>query len=161
MKKLWIIVTLLALVGCTEKEVVSGTKTHQKVDNQQLEELKKENESLQKQLNERPNLTSHQLRETMNLALKTLDAMVNKDYTYLESISDSLVTIDKSTNTFHFENSHSQQFLEKFDYSKLEYRFHNLDNNKITVGFALNNGEVLFTFKEVNGQFFLVSFITN
>ena len=152
-KILLAIIFLFLLDGCTN-EKADSTRSE---DNKFVEEI----EQLQDLLDERPNLSADQLRETLNLSLKTIAAMEKKDYPYLESISDSGVTINKETDSFHFEGRHDQNFLQNIDYSKLEYRFHNKDNDKITVGFAENNAEIIFEFIETDEDILLHSFITN
>ncbi|WP_342558215.1 hypothetical protein [Metasolibacillus sp. FSL K6-0083] len=160
MKKILItFIILFILVGCSNKENTSQQSSSDNED--KLNVLTKQNEELKKQLEERPNLTSDQLRETMNLSLKIIRAMVNSDYSYLETIIDSNVTIDFEKKIFIFENGHEQNFLQSIDYNILEYRFHHLENNIITIGFGQNNAAIYFDFSQKNGEYLLNSFITN
>ncbi len=160
MKKILIaFIILLVLVGCSNK---GDTKQQTSSNNESnLNVLTQQNEELKKQLEERPNLKSEQLRETMNLSLKIIQAMENLDYNYLETIKDSNVTINHEKKAFIFDNVHEQEFSQSVDYSNLEYRFHHLENNLITVGFAQNNSEIVFKFSQKEGKYLLNSFITN
>ncbi|MCM3239536.1 membrane lipoprotein lipid attachment site-containing protein [Heyndrickxia oleronia] len=164
MKQIIIAFTLLlALVGCSNKDPVEGSASQQTntPTESRSEVLTQENKELKKQLEERPALTSEQLRETMNLSFKTIQAMINKDYNYLETITNSNVTINQKTNAFIFDDAHEQDFLQSIDYNHFEYRFHHLENNVITVGFAQNNAEIVFQFSQKEGRYLLSSFITN
>ena len=164
MKQIIIAFTLLlALVGCSNKDTVKGNASQQTSNptESNSEVLAQENKELKKQLEERPALTSEQLRETMNLSFKTIQAMINKDYNYLETIKNSNVTINQKTNTFIFDDAHEQAFLQSIDYDHFEYRFHHLEDDVITVGFAQNNSEIVFQFSQKEGRYLLSSFITN
>jgi hypothetical protein len=90
-----------------------------------------------------------------------MQAMVDKDYDFLESNSDSSVIINKESNSFSFKNSHEQNFLSTIDYKKLEYRFHDANADGIIVGFAQENVELLFTFKQEGSDYLLISYLTN
>jgi hypothetical protein len=153
MKK--ILITLSALY------LLAGCTSDQDTDDPKMELLVKENTLLQDKLDERPPLNADQLRETMNLSLKALDAMVEKDYEYLESIADSNFIIHKETSSFQLEDGYIQDFLQSIDYSKLEYRFHSLENDIITVGYAEMPAEYYFEFILKDDQILLHSFLTN
>jgi hypothetical protein len=153
MKKILITLSaLFLLAGCTSDQDSVDPK---------IELLVKENTLLQDKLDERPPLNADQLRETMNLSLKAFAAMAEKDYEYLESIADSNVTINKDTSSFQFEDGYIQDFLQSIDFSKLEYRFHSLENDIITVGFAQMPAEYYFEFILKDDQILLHSFLTN
>ncbi|MES1047559.1 membrane lipoprotein lipid attachment site-containing protein [Heyndrickxia sp. FSL K6-6286] len=164
MKQIIIAFTLLfVLVGCSNKDAVEGNApqpTNSPIESNS-EVLAQENKELKKQLEERPALTSEQLRETMNLSFKIIQAMINKDYNYLETIKNSNVTINQKRNTFIFDDAHEQAFLQSIDYDHFEYRFHHLEDDVITVGFAQNNSEIVFQFSQKEGRYLLSSFITN
>ncbi|MCM3666123.1 lipoprotein [Mesobacillus subterraneus] len=153
MKKILITLSaLFMLAGCTSDQDSVDPK---------MELLVKENTLLQDKLDERPPLNADQLRETMNLSLKAFAAMAEKDYEYLESIADSNVTINKDTSSFQFEDGYIQDFLQTINFSKLEYRFHNLENDIITVGYAEMPAEYHFEFILKDDQILLHSFLTN
>jgi hypothetical protein len=153
MKKILIALSaLFLLAGCT---------SDQDSDDPKMELLVKENTLLHEKLDERPPLNADQLRETMNLSMKALVAMAEKDYEYLESIADSNFIINKETSSFQFEDGYIQDFLQSIDYSKLEYRFHSLENDIITVGFAQMPAEFYFEFILKDDQILLHSFLTN
>jgi hypothetical protein len=130
-----------------------------------LEKTIKENEKLHQLLEQRPNLSTHDLRETLNLSFKIMNAMARKDYAYLKSISASTVTIDEDSNMFHFVSDidHEQKFLQSVDFDKLEYRFHDMVDDIITVGFAYKSVEVYYEFvKSDTEPFYLLrSYVTN
>jgi hypothetical protein len=153
MKKILITLsTLFLLAGCTSDQDSVDPK---------MELLVKENTLLQDKLDERPPLNADQLRETMNLSLKAFAAMAEKDYEYLESIADLNVTINKDTSSFQFEDGYIQDFLQTINFSKLEYRFHSLENDIITVGYAQMPAEYYFEFILKDDQILLHSFLTN
>lgn len=124
-----------------------------------------ENEELQQLLDQRPNLSADDLRATMNLSFNVMNAMASNDYAYLQSIADSNVTIDEHSNSFHFtsDNNYEQKFSPSIDFNHLEYRFHNLEDDIITVGFAKKNIEMYFEFvKSDSAPYYrLRSYITN
>jgi len=151
---IFIAVLLFLLTGCTSEEADTSSTNESQVLIQEIQKLKDE-------LAERPNLSADQLRESMNLSLKAFDAMLKKDYDYLQSISDSDVTINSDTNSFHFDGRHDQNFISSMDYSKLEYRFHDKNNDMITVGFAVNSIEYYFEFIQDGETMLLHTFTTN
>jgi hypothetical protein len=147
-------VLLFLLTGCTREAADKSSNKETQLLIQEIQKLKDE-------LAERPNLSADQLRNSMNLSLRTFNAMLKKDYDYLQSISDSGVTINSDTNSFHFEGHHDQNFINSMDYSKLEYRFHDKKNDKITVGFAENSVEYYFEFIQEGETMLLHTFTTN
>lgn len=147
-------VLLFLFTGCTSEEAETKSTNDTQLLIQEIQKLKDE-------LAERPNLSADQLRESINLSLKAFNAMIKKDYDYLQSISDSGVTINRATNSFHFEGRHDQDFINGMDYSKLEYRFHDKKNEKITVGFAENSIEYYFEFIQKDETMLLHTFTTN
>lgn len=156
LKKILLTITAMGmLAGCS-----NGDKT---VDtpNPKMELLVKENTLLHERLDARPPLSAQELRETMTLSLKALDAMVNKNYEYLESIAAPGVIIKKDSNSFQFEGGFIQNFLQSIDYSKLEYRFHDMKDDVVTVGFAQPPGEYYFEFIYKDDKVLLQSFLTN
>ncbi|WP_042478398.1 hypothetical protein [Bacillus ndiopicus] len=159
MKKIRIaFIVLFILAGCSNKE---DTNQQTSNDNEsKLNVLIQQNEELKKQLEERPNLPSTQLKETLNLSIRIIQAMNNLDFNYLETVIDSNVAIDHEKKAFIFENGYEQNFLN-VDYSILEYRFHHLENNVITVGFGQHNIAIYFEFSQKDGQYLLNSLITN
>ncbi len=124
-----------------------------------------ENEERHQLLEQRPILSAHDLRETLNLSFKIMNAMASKDYAYLKSISASTVTIDEDSNSFHFASDidHEQKFLQSVDFDNLEYRFHDMVDDIITVGFAYKSVEVYYEFvKSDTEPFYLLrSYVTN
>lgn len=163
MKKLLLLISFVfLLVGCSDKETVKEEKDNAKPESNAVAASNdQEKEELQKLLEQRPNVTSDQLRTTMNLSLKILDAMVKKDYVYLESVANDNVTIDKENNAFRYKDGFVQNFFQTIDYSKLEFRGINLNDNVITVNFAENNHELVFQYTVENDKFLLKSFLTN
>lgn len=145
---------LFLLTGCTSEEAETSNTNDTQLLIQEIQKLKDE-------LAERPNLSADQLRESMNLSLKAFNAMIKKDYDYLQAISDSGVTINRETNSFHFEGLHDQNFLTSIDFSKLEYRYHDKKDEKITVGFAVNSIEYYFEFIQEGETMLLHAFTTN
>lgn len=155
MKKMIVTVTLLFfLTGCTSEDAETSSQN-------EVQLLIDENQKLKDELAERPNLSADQLRESMNLSLKAFNAMIKKDYDYLLSISDSGVTINRATNSFHFEGRHDQNFTTSLDYSKLEYGGHIVSNEKITVALAENSIEYYFEFIQEDDILLLHTFTTN
>lgn len=136
------------MIGCSNKEDTQ----------QQINTLIQQNEELKKLLEERPNITSHELRETLNLSFKVIQAMKNSDSTYLESIVNSNVTVDDEKQIFIFEDGYEQSF-SNFDYSLLEYRAQFSQDNRITVALAevspQSNIEIYFEFIQVGETYLL------
>lgn len=158
-------VLLLTLAACSEKENVSVSNETLASSNKeleaQIEKLLLENQELKQLIEQRPNVSDEQLRTTLNLSLSIIHAMVNKDYSFLESIVDSSVTISEEDNSFLFEE-HEQKFLQSIDFERFEYRFHDTKNDTIIVGFASNyTSDLVFRFIHQDDNYKLISFITN
>jgi hypothetical protein len=159
MKRIMIaFVILLVVIGCSPKEE-AVSKVPSPSENEKA--LLEENQQLKAILEQRPTVTVTDLRETMNLSMRFMQAMVDKDYDFLESNSDSSVVINKDSNSFSFKDSHEQNFLSTIDYKKLEYRFHDANDDGIIVGFAQENVELIFTFKQEGSDYLLISYLTN
>ncbi|MCM3124481.1 MULTISPECIES: hypothetical protein [unclassified Mesobacillus] len=160
MKKIMFLISFVfLLVGCSDKETsieknAKPTNSSVSVSNDQ------EKEELEKLLEQRPNVTSDQLRTTINQTLKIFDRMLKKDYEYLESVADDSVTIDKENDSFKF-NEIEQKFIHNLDYGLLEFRGIHLEDDLITVNFAQNSIEYEFYYVLKNDEIFLNSFLTN
>lgn len=147
--------------GCTAKES-NHSNVKSVTDSNKVAKLEKENAELKELVKKLPDVPYDQLRETMNLSLKTFNAMVEKDYDYLQSVVDSSVSIDKTTNSFVYKDGYKQDFKKTINHEVFEYRFHSLDEDgSIIVGFAENSIEYEFKFKQVNEKMLLISYLTN
>ncbi|WML45973.1 hypothetical protein [Neobacillus sp. PS3-40] len=162
MKKYLIFVIILFIMsGCTAKESINSN-VKSVTDSNNAAKLEKENTELKELVKKLPNVTNEQLVETMNLSLKSINAMVEKDYAYLQSVVDSSITIDKTTNSFVYKDGFKQDFIKTINHKVFDYRFHSLNKDgRIIVGFAENNVEYEFKFKQINGKMLLISFLTN
>lgn len=164
MKKIWFtFLVMFILIGCSNKEDVESQAN--KENEIQIDASISQDEELKRQLEERPNLSSLQLRETLNLSLKIIRAMDNLDFNFLETVVVPNTIIDHEKKAFIFENGHEQNFLN-VDYSILEYHFHDLTDGVITVGFAqpstqYGNIEIYFEFVQENEKYLLTSYTTN
>ena len=164
-----LIFILIFSPGCTKLSgdiaTISVNSDSEYVNTITPEKTLQENEVLHQLLEQRPNLSADDLRATMNLSFKIMNAMASKNYAYLKSISASNVTIDEGSNSFHFVSDidHEQKFSQSVDFDNLEYRFHDMVDGIITVGFAYKNIEVYYEFvKSDTEPFYLLrSYVTN
>lgn len=140
MKKVIPIFLLLTLLsGCEDGSSSASEKNDLEVV--QLENLKIENEQLKNQISlieEGHKLEQEELRTTMNLALKIFTAMNNKDYEYIASISSSNVQVNEKGSEINFSDPNYVHNITDVPYllENLEYRFYNLEDDKMTIGFA-------------------------
>ena len=151
------IILAFVLVGCSEKDRVNV----QANNDEYLVKLEKENEELKQLLEERPNVSNKQLRKTMNLSLKIIYAMVNRDYEFLQSIVDHGIVIDREKDSFIFNDGFEQSFIKPIEYEKFEYRAHFAKDDEITVAFGENSIAYYFRFKQTEDKMVLISYLTN
>ncbi|KYG25611.1 hypothetical protein [Alkalihalobacillus trypoxylicola] len=153
------------LVGCSDYgSVVTDTEIQENdtsVTSNTEGELKEENKKLMKELEEKPNVTSDQLRETMNLSLQIIQAMLETDYDYLESVTASNVTINQDDNSFTFEE-HDQAFLQNIEFNTTDYSYHHAEEDgSIVVGFLINSSALEFIYEQNGDTYVLSSYATN
>lgn len=174
------IIALLACIfllsACEEKAAVGTVnETPVQANQQQLEFLQQENESLKTLLAEEsadaapantvtPETEPDDLRETLNLTFRIIGAMESKDYDYLESVSSSAVTFDRTTDTFRAQD-HESTLLNSVTFRNLEYRFFNKSaDNRAEIGIAkVEYGavEIYFQFTKVDDNWLFDGMITN
>lgn len=132
--------------------------------------LQKENNQLKKQVAEmKKNQEAEKdaLRETLNASLYILEAMNGKDYATLSKASSSNVQVVKKANTLFFEEQGYDFSLTETRYhlSDIEYRFHQLENGRMTIGFAhyVEDGHITLymDFIQEEGKWVLDFFATN
>lgn len=109
-----------------------------------------------------------EFREVLNLTFKTINAMVERDYTYLSEISEKSVEINATNNTIIFnsigENGYEASLLEDFDFKTLEYRGYHVEGDEMFIFLAIDHIAYEFTFIKGNsqhGNYLLKSIITN
>lgn len=106
-----------------------------------------------------------QLRDTLNLSFRIINAMINKDYEYLENVIDPSVTLNKEDNIITFtEINYESKLMERFDYNNFEFRGYMRDGEHILIILGVYN--VMYEFKYVEnknvpGTYLLKSILTN
>lgn len=161
------------LAGCqdSQKSVSENTTDYQKKLEQQIQDLKKENDELKQQSHkdQEKTLDSKTLRETLNISLRILSAQNNTDYEYLESVLSEEVKLDRDNNKFLVKNTdstHEQKFISGINLENLEFRFIEMNNpESVTAGFAKveneMNIEIYLEFKNIEGTWKLSDILTN
>lgn len=174
MKKitLFVLLVLCLLSGCNDKlPSVSANSTEDDDLKVQISQLEIENEQLNariKEKNQQVELEKEALRTTMNLSLKLLSAMNTSDFEFITSVASEEVQVNKADNKLQFthETSVHEISLEgNYLLENLEFRFYDLDGEKMTLGFAHHffegHGTMYFQFVNHNGEWLLHSFVTN
>lgn len=107
-----------------------------------------------------------EFREVLNLTFKTINAMVERDYTFISEISDKSVEINDYTLKFNSvgENGYEGNLLEDFDFKTLEYRGYHAVGDEMFIFLGIDHIAYEFTFIKGNskhGNYLLKSIITN
>lgn len=105
-----------------------------------------------------------QLQETFNLTMRLIDAMLIKDFAYLESVVGPDVTIDYENEKLTYEDIGSQQMLTYFDYENFEYREFIVQDDAMRIVLGVYNGSYEFEFvRDPSSEegYVLKSFLTN
>ncbi|MEI4770837.1 hypothetical protein WAX74_14525 [Psychrobacillus sp. FJAT-51614] len=138
-KRLFIPLSLLILLtGCQNESPVASAKSEEG----QVKQLLIENERLTNQLIELKKDKEEEnedLRTTMNLTFKLLTALEKKDFEYISSISSPNVQVNEKESILFFKrqkNSHEISSNKEYSLENLEYRFYELEEDKMTIGFA-------------------------
>ncbi|MFA9560498.1 hypothetical protein ACERII_24670 [Evansella sp. AB-rgal1] len=119
------------------------------------EQMKNELSELEKKIGEE----KEALRTTMNVAFDLFTAINNKDFDYITSISSSNVQVNEEESII-YSNDNSYK-IDHMNYTLeiLEYRYHHMENEKLTIGFAIYFSEghytINFGFIKYNGQWLL------
>lgn len=105
-----------------------------------------------------------QLQETFNLTMRIIDAMVTKDYAYLESVSDSSVTIDYENEILTYDDWGYQAFIDSFEYENFEYRGFMVEGDSLFLILGVYNVSYEFQFvrdPDSEEGYLLKSLLTN
>ncbi len=109
-----------------------------------------------------------EFREVLNLTFQIINAMVEKDYTYLSEVCDQSVEMNTTNHTIKFnaigENGYEANLLEDFDFKTMEYRGYHIEGDEMFIFLAINHIAYEFTFIKGNsqyGNYLLKSIITN
>ncbi|WP_336045979.1 hypothetical protein [Solibacillus ferritrahens] len=105
-----------------------------------------------------------QLKETLNLSLRAISAMINKDYEYLEEIIAPTVKLNKENNTISFGDSNEIPIRDSFDYNNFEFRAYMVQEDTVLIILGVNNVSYEFSFVEhkgKSGNYLLKSIYTN
>ncbi|AWE07383.1 hypothetical protein DCE79_08360 [Lysinibacillus sp. 2017] len=106
-----------------------------------------------------------QLRDTLNLSFRIINAMINKDYAYLENVIDPSVTLNRDDNIITFtEVNYESELMERFDYNNFEFRGYMRDGEHILIILGVYNVTYEFKYvenKNVPGTYLLKSILTN
>ena len=138
-KTLVIIFTLvLMLFGCEEKSMPVLESSNEN-DKPKIDQLKIENDQMKKQIAEMEKKNDEEkevLRTSMNLAFQLLTAINKKDFETIASISSANVQVNAEDSIIHFNNSSYDMNDQNYLLENLEYRFYDLKDDKMTIGFA-------------------------
>ena len=167
-KSIPIVAVMLLLIGGSIYYLISNNSEGISVTSPE------ENESVvMQQDNEVSNNTSDdtinqdQLRETLNLSLRIISAMLNKDFDYLESVSDSSVTVNRENNSMTFgslEPPYEFTLSDSFDYNNFEFRGYQESRDTIYIYLGVYNVSYEFEFVKIKSEVSNYSFrslITN
>ena len=100
-------------------------------------------------------INQDQLRETLNLSLRIISAMINKDFDYLESVSDSSVTVNRENNSMTFgslEPSYEFTLSDSFDYKNFEFRGYEESGDTIFIYLGVYNVSYEFEFTKSKSE---------
>lgn len=162
---LFIILIFLLLIGCTSKESEALTP-----NTQMIQEDFNLNEQVEEDIKPPDETFMMDLRETLNLSFKILQAMENNDYTYLKVVSASGITIDQEKNQVVYTYSGEEircDFLKGINFSNLEYWGSGYTENysDFQIVFAQflkdTHGTIYFDFIKEGNQWLFNGFITN
>lgn len=165
----------LLLIGCTSNNsTVNDSEKIAKLANTQTDQILQENANLKEQLEElqkRPSETfMMDLRETMNLSFKIIQAMESKDYIVLESVSSSGVEIDKENNQVVFTYGSDEvkwDFLNDIHLRNLEYWGSGYTESDLEFQiifahyFEDTHGTIYIDFIKEDNQWMFNGFVTN
>ncbi|GGA15462.1 hypothetical protein [Psychrobacillus lasiicapitis] len=138
-KQMFIIfIFILILGGCKEPSIPlsENSEVNYKA---QMEQLEMTNEQMKMKISnmEKKNEEEKEaLRTTLNLAFQLLTAITNKDYEYITSISSSNIRVNMEESTI-YSTDYSYRMNDKhYLLENLEYRFYQMEDDKLTIGFA-------------------------
>ena len=163
---------LLLLSGCKDDTTkVNEVNGIEKDLQSQIAQLEIEKKQLKDQVTEMQKILDEErdsLRTTMNLTFKLLTAMEKKDFIYISSIASSNVQIDEQDSSILFDQQNYRlELTDKtvHNLENLEYRFYDLEDDKMTIGFAEYFLEVhsttYFEFINVEGTWLINYIVTN
>lgn len=137
-QKIVILFSFLILLGCEDKSlpVLENDDVNNKA---QIEQLRVVNDQLKNQISEfeKKNVEEKEaLKTTMNIAFHIFTAINNKDFEYITSVSSSNVQVNVEESMI-YSTDYSYK-INDMDYllENLEYRYFDLDGEKLTLGFA-------------------------
>ena len=155
------------LFGCEEQSIPVEESSNVK-DNAQFEQLKKENEQMKNQIAELEKLNNEEeeaLRVTLNLAFQLFTAINKKDTDQITSISSANVQVNAEDSIIHFNNSSYDMNDQNYLLENLEYRFYELKEDKMTIGFANyyleGHSTIYIDFVKQGGQWLLDYLVTD
>lgn len=163
------------LIGCTSNNsAVIESENAAELVNTKIDQITRENDILKEQVKElqkRPSETfMMDLRETMNLSFKIIQAMDSKDYEFLKSVSSSGVKIDQENNQVVFnygEDEVRMDFLNELHFGNLEYWGSGYTENEIKFQiifahfFEDTHGTIYIDFIKEDNQWMFNGFMTN
>ncbi|MFC4356300.1 hypothetical protein ACFO0S_14660 [Chryseomicrobium palamuruense] len=105
-----------------------------------------------------------QLQETFNLTMRLIDAMLTKDFAYLESVVGPDVTIDYENEMLIYDDWGYQAFIDSFDYENFEYRGFMVEGDSLFLILGVYNVSYEFQFvrdPDSEEGYLLKSLLTN
>ena len=166
-KKFFIFILVLFLFGCEEKSI-PVLESSEVNNNAQIEQLEMVNEQLKNQISEMEKKNDKEkeaLRTTMNLAFQLFTAINNKDFNYITSISSSNVQVDVEKSMINSTNYSYKMNDMEYLLENLEYRFYELKDDTLIIGFANyffeGHSTIYFGFIKQNGQWLFDYIVTD
>ncbi|MCK1996648.1 hypothetical protein MPH47_05220 [Psychrobacillus psychrodurans] len=166
-QKFIILFSFLILLGCEDKSL-PVSENGDANNKAQIEQLGMVNEQLKNQISdiEKKNAEEKEaLRTTMNIAFHIFNAINNKDFEYITSISSSNVQVNVEESII-YSTDYSYK-INDMDYllENLEYRYYHLEGDKLTIGFANYFSEghstINFGFVKRDGQWLFDYLVTD
>lgn len=157
-----IIIVLLVIGGCANFYLLSH-----KVDSspEESKDVTIEQEDVILSNTNDNTINQDHLRETFNLSLRIISAMINKDYDYLEKVIAPSVTLYKENDSISYdETAYEYPLMNDFDYANFEFRGYMEDGDETFIFFGVYNVSYEFTFvrsKSLEGNYLLKSLYTN
>ena len=158
---------ILMLSGCEKHSIPVGESSNVN-NNDQMQQLKMENEQMQNQIAEIEKMKDEEreaLRSTMNLVFQLFTAINNKDFDKITSISSVNVHVNVEESRISFNNNSYDMNDKNYLLENLEYRFYQLKEDKMTIGFANyffeGHSTIYFEFIKQDGQWLFDNLMTD
>lgn len=154
-----VIVTVsLFMANTTDKKVITSSSNEESLLDVETSTSEFSNTNLE-------TIDHDRLRETLNLSLRVIEAMLNKDYDYLEKVIAPSVSINKENNSITYGDAANEHpIMDDFDYKHFEFRAFIPEKNEVIIILGIYNISYEFIFvegKSEHGNYLLKSLYTN